>query len=80
MGLLKRFQEPFLRLTQNGRQSIREYHMNKITAQTLITKLDLSLITPKEAKEYAKRWHGIELPGRTKEQIIKSINAAGCAL
>lgn len=42
-------------------------------AQTLITKLDLNHISPKAAKEHALRYYGIELQGRTRDQVARDI-------
>lgn len=47
--------------------------LDREVAQSLITKLDLGRIRPKDAKEFAAKYYGVQLSGRTREQVAKSI-------
>lgn len=47
--------------------------LDRDVAQTLIAKLDQGLIRPIEAKRFAASYCGVQLTGRTREQVIKSI-------
>jgi len=46
--------------------------MDRQTAQILITKLDLNLITVKDAKAHVKRYNLLDM-GRSKTQLIKAL-------
>lgn len=47
--------------------------LNRMDGSTLIEKLDRGYVTVKEAKDFARRFR-VELEGRTKEQVIRSIS------
>lgn len=48
--------------------------IDKMTVQTLTTKLDLNHITPKAAKEHLKKFCGLNVSGRTREDVIRAMN------
>lgn len=47
----------------------------KDVSQLLLMKLDTNAITPKEAKDHAKRY-GLVITGRTREQVSRAISRA----
>jgi len=49
--------------------------LDRDVAQSLITKLDLGHIRPKDAKEFAQKYCGVTLKGRTRDQLVRSINS-----
>jgi hypothetical protein len=47
--------------------------IDRMTVQTLTTKLDLNQITPKEAKAHLKKFSGLTITGRTREDVIRAM-------
>jgi hypothetical protein len=45
---------------------------DRMTAQIIVDKLDTKAVSPKDAKEWARKTYGVILDGRTREQVARS--------